>query len=363
MTERDAFEIRLAAALRALRRGRADRGRPGRARPAVAASEPRRHGLAAALGGAGSRSRALAWVLLLLAALLAALVAGMLVVGSQPQRKLPAVVPPVGRVRLSARVDARRAGAGRPGPAARDSASAMAFDRRRRQAGAVAGITTTGVETWTFDVCTNTWTQMHPEPGAAKPRMDGRLVYDVDSDVTIAGLRSGEGVGLRPRGRHLDREGGRSDRRDGSGPTTRSPASSSPRATPSRGRCGPTTSRRTRGPRSARRTGRARRHAAVLAYDASVDRMVAYTGGDAGPETWLLDIRTGTWSRSGAEHAASSLGMWAAARHRLRRGGGADGGLRQRPMAAYDATADRWETCSSSHAWVDRGRPDWCTTR
>jgi hypothetical protein len=36
-------------------------------------------------------------------------------------------------------------------------------------------------ETWTFDVCTNTWTPMNPE-GAADV---GALVYDVDSDVTV----------------------------------------------------------------------------------------------------------------------------------------------------------------------------------
>ena len=40
-------------------------------------------------------------------------------------------------------------------------------------------------ETWTFDVCTNTWYQMQPI-GSAPDFLFGGLVYDVDSDVTVA---------------------------------------------------------------------------------------------------------------------------------------------------------------------------------
>lgn len=40
-------------------------------------------------------------------------------------------------------------------------------------------------ETWTFDVCTNTWSQMHPI-GSAPDLLSGGFVYDVDSDVTVA---------------------------------------------------------------------------------------------------------------------------------------------------------------------------------
>lgn len=39
--------------------------------------------------------------------------------------------------------------------------------------------------TWTFDVCTNTWQQMSPS-GAVTGDLSGGLVYDVDSDVTVA---------------------------------------------------------------------------------------------------------------------------------------------------------------------------------
>ena len=69
MTERDAFELRFAGRGPRLRRARLVRPRPGRARP-----PDRRRGAPPSAGsrrrsrGAGSRSRALAWLLLLLAA-------------------------------------------------------------------------------------------------------------------------------------------------------------------------------------------------------------------------------------------------------------------------------------------------------
>jgi len=53
-----------------------------------------------------------------------------------------------------------------------------------RHAGRVVYVNALG-ETWTFDVCTNTWYQMHPT-GTAPDDLNGGLVYDVDSDVTVA---------------------------------------------------------------------------------------------------------------------------------------------------------------------------------
>jgi hypothetical protein len=40
-------------------------------------------------------------------------------------------------------------------------------------------------ETWTFDVCTNAWQRMSPS-GPVSGDLSGGLVYDVDSDVTVA---------------------------------------------------------------------------------------------------------------------------------------------------------------------------------
>jgi hypothetical protein len=56
-----------------------------------------------------------------------------------------------------------------------------AFDQRT---GRVVYLDHVGA-TWTFDVCTNTWHQMHPT-GWVPGELSGGLVYDVDSDVTVA---------------------------------------------------------------------------------------------------------------------------------------------------------------------------------
>ena len=61
--------------------------------------------------------------------------------------------------------------------------AAAAFDRG---AGKIVYLTAGGPrETWLFDVCTNTWQQMSPS-GAVTGDLSGGLVYDVDSDRTIA---------------------------------------------------------------------------------------------------------------------------------------------------------------------------------
>jgi len=79
----------------------------------------------------------------------------------------------------------------------------------------------------------------------------------------------------------------------------------------------------------------------VVAYDASVDRMVAYTGGGGEPETWLFDVRTGTWSRSSAQAPGVTRGLGLpnivydeAAKRTV---------IMAWAAAAYDASANRWE--------------------
>jgi hypothetical protein len=74
-----------------------------------------------------------------------------------------------------------------PGPADQERPEAgwtgnlaAAFDRHT---GRIVYVDTLG-ETWTFDVCTNTWHRMNPT-GAPIGELSG-LVYDVDSDVTVA---------------------------------------------------------------------------------------------------------------------------------------------------------------------------------
>ena len=91
MAERDRFELELAAALRAYAQDAPTHARPTELARQFAAAYPHR--------GPMLRSwrlvaiPRLAWTLLLLATLLAAMVAGMLVVGSQLQRRLVTVVP------------------------------------------------------------------------------------------------------------------------------------------------------------------------------------------------------------------------------------------------------------------------------
>jgi hypothetical protein len=117
----------------------------------------------------------------LLTALLTALLAGTLFVGSQVQRRLPAVVPPVVRPVLPAFTCPPGSTPDAPGPAnqARPSdGGPMAFDRA---AGTIVMLA--GAATWTFDVCTNTWAMIRagqvPYPASA-------LAYDPVAQLVIS---------------------------------------------------------------------------------------------------------------------------------------------------------------------------------
>ena len=138
-----------------------------------------------------------AWALLLLAGLLAAVVGGTLIVGSQQSRRLPAVVPPVAPSVAPSIAPAFVCPPGstpdKPGPVDQarprlvgDGIASMAFDRRAGRLVALADGRIGEADTWTFDVCTNTWTPMHPYRMHPKPLFRTSLVYDVDSDVTVA---------------------------------------------------------------------------------------------------------------------------------------------------------------------------------
>ena len=252
----------------------------------------------------------------------------------------------------------------------------MAFDRRAGRLVALAGDLVSPVETWTFDVCTNTWTRMHPnqEP----PPGTYGLVYDVDSDLTIAShsagmwaydleantwTEKGGGLSIEDGGFSIESGGlppsdaGRrfydpvsglvvalgDDEDDNTlglalwgyeveaGTWTTIPQAKPPDLGP---------------------------HYQFFAYDVSVDRLVAYLRSCpycenvANPpqpswaRTWLFDLRTGTWSGTSAvtppDFNAGAIGMQpaiaydeAAQRTVI---------LGQGHAAAYDATADRWET-------------------
>lgn len=95
MTERDAFELRFADSVRGyVGKVRSDLD-PGELAHRIAAARPRRHGVAGAISWRDARIPRLIWVPLLLAALLAALVGGMLIAGSQsPPNPLGMVAAP-----------------------------------------------------------------------------------------------------------------------------------------------------------------------------------------------------------------------------------------------------------------------------
>jgi hypothetical protein len=310
----------------------------------VARTSQSRPPLAARLGWLAwpAPSLRLVWVVAI-AGLLLALLGGSLLVGSQQQRRLPAVVLPVGQLFQCPPGSTPD----EPGPADQarpDMGAAVAFDRHAGRLVAV-GVTNSmrpTVETWTFDVCTNTWTRMHPnrEP----PLFDtDQLVYDADSDVTI-GILFGKVWAYDLQADTWTEKGSAwlsaaccaellaYDPLSGlvvaaDDEELLNYDVESDTWTPIHQANGPA-------------------DWGMHAYDASVDRIIVYTfGGDEGlePETWLLDFRTGRWSRSGAEtpDVPTGMGTWAAIAYD--EAAERTVVISSDQVAAYDATRDRWE--------------------
>jgi hypothetical protein len=245
-----------------------------------------------------------------------------------------------------------------PGPvdqARPPSPTGMAFDRRTGRLVTLAGAGG-AVETWTFDVCTNTWTRMHPnrEP----PPDTGGLVYDVDSDVTIAVAYGpdfrGERVWAYDLASDTWTENGRFAPTDA---TFRfyDPVSGLVVATGDDG------DPDTRGSElwsyevetdTWTPISQANRPAVELfafAYDASVDRLVAYSpAGErtGGAGTWLFDLRTGTWSGTRALTPEFNYGWIGPPGPAIAYDEAAERTVMagQGRSVAYDAAADRWET-------------------
>jgi hypothetical protein len=358
MAERDRFELDLASALRRYAEEAPTQVRPLELARHFATAHPhRRAGIGHWRLVAVPR---LAWIVLL-AALLTALLAGTLFVGSQVQRRLPAVLPPIGQTFVcpaGSTPDKRG-----PVDQARPSESphlSMAFDRRAGRLVALAGVDD-AIETWTFDVCTNTWTKMHPDQ---EPFGWVELAYDIGSDVTI-GVTSCRDCLVDPHGvvwaYNLQAD---TWNKTGVAPTdvtglSYDPISGlvvalgdedDPYTSPPvlwSYRVGPGTWAQMR------QAGEFDLGVRVT-YDASVDRVVAYSVDRA---VGLFDIRTGTWSWSGAvAPGIYGSGMWGAppaiaydeaAQRTVVFGNG---------LAAYDATADRWEVLIDP---TDHDPSDW----
>jgi hypothetical protein len=152
-----------------------------------------------------------AWVLLLVAALLALAVGSLVVGGRRPDHAVviaPSPRPTPAATVITDETDVLATTTAKPLPAqatcptgsdpdalgpadqARPSAHEAgggAFDRRAGRivlfADRYAG-SETGSHTWTYDVCTNTWQRMNP--AVEPPENISALVYDADSDRTVA---------------------------------------------------------------------------------------------------------------------------------------------------------------------------------
>lgn len=376
MTERDAFESRLRAALlRHVAEGPTDFDALGFARM-VAAKEPRRHGFAAALAWRELAVPGVAWTLLLLAGLLAALVGGTLLVGSQLQRRLPALVPPVAPVATCP----PGSNPDKPGPVGQAAPLGdflkVAFDRDSARIVALVGrfdggLSTWGTwETWTFDVCTNRWARPRPdrEPTVVASR-NTQLVYDPGSDLTIVigpdghlwayDLEANTWTAKREWTSWGDHPGTASVRiafdpvsglvfaqviSDGDSPAPPRDLWTYDVETDTWDRV------RQAGDVPPGTSG----DHLLLAYDASVDRIVA-VGTGMRRFTRLLDPRTGVWT-TGLGGPAFNTGYWASGGEiaydeaRLRTVVFSDG-----LVGAYDATADRWETLYGSSTFPETG--------
>ena len=343
MAERDRFELDLAASLRAYAEDAPTQVRPTELARHFATAYP--HGTATLGPWRFAAIPRPVWVLLLGAALLAALLSGALLVGSQPQRRLPAVVPPVGQVYECP----PGSNPDEPGPVdqARPAIApwASAFDRRAGRLVAVV-IAGTVVETWTFDVCSNTWTRMHPDrepPGVSL----SRLVYDVASGLMI-GIH--EPQGSEPRTGRVWAYDLEADTwtEHGVAPTFDTgfydPVSGLVVGGVSEDlwNYDVETDAWTPISQATRWEGLGR---SMYVYDASVDRIVVYTSGEGVADTRLFDLRTGAWSRSAAETPfIEGGGIWGGG-HTIMYDEAAErtvvAGAFQ--WGAYDATADRWE--------------------
>jgi hypothetical protein len=295
----------------------------------------------------------LAWVLLLMAALLVSLVGGVLVAGSQLQRFLPAVVPPIGQLYECP----PGSNPDEPGPVdqarpAYFSGERITFDRRAGRLVAVTSADGLAPETWTFDLCTNTWTKMHPDQ-ELPDFVAGQLVYDVHADATIGIVNGPDGAlpgrvwaydldantwiqkGLAPSGVAI----GAYDPVSGRVAAANTLVDAIDLWTYDVETDTWTQVRQANGPPC---------EYWASAYDASVDRWVTYREAGWGKEKamCLIDIRSATWSGTRAVTPPEfSTGFYllipsVVYDETTERTVFSDG----RRLAAYDATADRWET-------------------
>lgn len=361
MAERDSFELRLAEALRAYAEDAPTNARPAELVGLLASTHPR--GKAAIAPLHLGTAPVVVWLMVLGALVLTA---SSVIVGAAILRSRDLAVLPVPTAVVRAPFDACPSGSDQdqPGPAGQvrppipTYAAPMAFDRRAGRIVLLASGDGAGTQTWTFDVCTNTWAQMHPYRQPRGMSWVRQLVYDDDSDRTVAITEGGvweydlEADAWTAKGRppvSLERQIDLTYDA-ASGLIVVMSSTSRIETDPWELWTYDVETDTWTGIHQAGGPAVAPDHAYQwLAYDASVDRLVWYAL--ASPtttpwpfETWLFDLRAGTWSKS------------AATTPRVNAGYGNVGGemaydeatrqtvvFSRGRVIAYDAAADRWD--------------------
>lgn len=371
MHELDVFESRFAAAYRRYVDEAPTQVDAAAVARTVAASRPRPRAITAPW--ALRPARTLSWVVLG-ALLLAALGAAALVAGSLLERKLPAVVPPVGPTLACP----PGTNPDRPGPVGQARPpippippgaympllphlrSPMAFDR---DSGRIVLLVTpdrdaASAETWTFDVCTNTWTRMNATGGPGPEAIPATLVYDAGSDLTI-------GVDADGTTWAYDLDADRWLRNRAAPPDlgflVYDPVADRVLALDKAVRLWAYDVDTDAWTPGAQSNPPAQPKIELIAYDASVDRIVAARPRRGWPtSTWLFDPRAGTWSEAGPWYPSllSEQGAYATdpgGEHAYDEATGRTlvlgGGL----AVAYDAAADRWHPLGYTDSVVGVG--------
>lgn len=191
----------------------------------------------------------------------------------------------------------------------------MAFDRR---SGRIILLVTgpEAWETWAFDVCTNTWQQMRPkrQPGSGESgRFPLQLVYDADSDLTIGAFTDGSVWAYDDEADAWTAHGTTPD--PGPFRLVYDPVSGLVVVQSLQDLHGALWTFDVETDRWTSITGPGAPHLGaqqdhgLLAYDGSIDRLVAYNALSYG--TRLFDPRTGAWSATGVFTPLVNTGWFA----------------------------------------------------
>lgn len=257
-----------------------------------------------------------------------------------------------------------------PGPANQDrplsDPLAVAMDA---QSGRLVAVETrpqatgTTARTWTFDVCTNRWQRMRL--GAA-PRQVRMIVYDADSDLTVA---FPVGIGARPWAYSVEQDTWRQQ------PPAKGPAPTLDHLTDAvydattgrvllravRGEAlwaydvdANTWAEVEQGATVPEENLGTFRYGSLLASDPVAGRLVLTRLGDEGRpgETWTFDLRAHVWQRKRAVPPVLNIGFDESGREVTFDAAAArtvvfSGGV----LGTYDATADRWHTSRGGRGW------------